>query len=205
MTIPQFDPENPKMISQGPSVCVFNKSDSQEVLASWLFAQYLLTNEVQITYSQTEGYLPVTSKAQNSEEYQDYLSRCGEDNELYYDVKIKASKLLMSNIEHTFTTPVFNGSASLRDAAGQLIESVTKSVRRKETVDDKYMEKLYSDTTSLYRLDQIGTAQEQEEEGKADLGPLPQTAVILLSALAGAWVLILVYGITEWMKKQKKS
>ena len=205
MTIPQFDPENPKMISQGPSVCVFNKSDSQEVLASWLFAQYLLTNEVQIAYSQTEGYLPVTSKAQNSEEYQDYLSRCGEDNELYYDVKIKASKLLMSNIEHTFTTPVFNGSASLRDAAGQLIESVTKSVRRKETVDDKYMEKLYSDTTSLYRLDQIGTAQEQEEEGKADLGPLPQTAVILLSALAGAWVLILVYGITEWMKKQKKS
>ena len=31
--IPQFDPEHPKMISQGPSVCVFNKSDSQEVLA----------------------------------------------------------------------------------------------------------------------------------------------------------------------------
>ena len=36
--IPQFDPEHPEMISQGPSVCVFNKSDSQEVLASWLFA-----------------------------------------------------------------------------------------------------------------------------------------------------------------------
>ena len=32
--IPQFDPEHPEMISQGPSVCVFNKSDSQEVLAS---------------------------------------------------------------------------------------------------------------------------------------------------------------------------
>ena len=39
------------MISQGPSVCVFNKSDSQVVLASWLFAQYLLTNDVQIAYS----------------------------------------------------------------------------------------------------------------------------------------------------------
>ena len=45
MAVPQFDTENPYMISQGPSVCVFNKSDSQEVLASWLFAQYLLTNE----------------------------------------------------------------------------------------------------------------------------------------------------------------
>ena len=36
------------MISQGPSVCIFNKDDPQEVLASWLFAQFLLTDEVQI-------------------------------------------------------------------------------------------------------------------------------------------------------------
>lgn len=40
--IPQYDSMHPQMISQGPSVCVFNKPDSQEVLASWLFAQYLL-------------------------------------------------------------------------------------------------------------------------------------------------------------------
>ena len=80
--IPQFDTENPKMISQGPSVCIFNKADTQEVLASWLFVQYLLTNDVQIAYSQTEGYVPVTLKAQNSEEYKDYMSRAGEDNEL---------------------------------------------------------------------------------------------------------------------------
>ena len=63
MTVPQFDPDHPQMISQGPSVCVFNKDDSQEVLASWLFAQYLLTNDVQIAYAQTEGYVPVTLKA----------------------------------------------------------------------------------------------------------------------------------------------
>ena len=27
-TIPQFDPENPQMISQGPSICLFNKADA---------------------------------------------------------------------------------------------------------------------------------------------------------------------------------
>ena len=64
MTIPQFDPDHPSMISQGPSVCIFNKKDPQEVLASWLFTQYLLTNDVQTAYSETEGYVPVTSKAQ---------------------------------------------------------------------------------------------------------------------------------------------
>jgi len=198
MTIPQFDPEDPVMISQGPSMCVFNKEDPQEVLASWLFAQYMLTNEVQIAYAQTEGYLPVTSKAQDSAEYQDYLSRIGEDNQLYYDIKIQASQLLMDNIENTFVTPVFNGSASLRDAAGQLIENVTKSVRRKQTVDDAYMESLYADITSLHRLDQI-----QAGTGKADLGPLPQASVILLVSLGGIWVLLGVYMVLNARKNKK--
>ncbi|MCR5263213.1 MAG: extracellular solute-binding protein, partial [Clostridiales bacterium] len=121
--IPQFDPSYPKMISQGPSVCVFNKRDPGEVLASWLFTQYLLTNEVQTAYSETEGYVPVTSKAQDSDEYRDYLSRMGEDYSLHYDVKIKAAKLLLENVGSTFVTPVYNGSASLRDAAGQMIEN----------------------------------------------------------------------------------
>ena len=198
MPIPQYDPENPVMISQGPSMCVFNKEDPQEVLASWLFAQYMLTNDVQIAYSQTEGYLPVTSKAQESAEYQDYLSRIGEDNDLYYPIKIQASQLLMDNIDNTFVTPVFNGSASLRDAAGQMVEDVVKSTRRKQTVDEEYMENLYADVTSLYRLDQI-----EAGRGKVDLGPLPRTSVILLSCLAGTWILIGAYVIFEAIKNKK--
>ena len=75
------------MISQGPSMCLFNKEDPQEVLASWLFMQYLLTDSVQIRYSCTEGYVPVTTKAQGSEAYQDYLSREGEDDSEHYSVK----------------------------------------------------------------------------------------------------------------------
>jgi len=203
MTVPQLDPRSPKMISQGPSVCVFNKADPQEVLASWIFAQYLLTNGVQIAYSQTEGYVPVTSKAQSSDEYVDYISRIGEDNELYYDIKIKAAKLLMDNVDNTFVTPVFNGSASLRDAAGQLIENVTKSVRRKETVDDAYMDELYSKVISLYRLNLEGGGGALTA-GKKELGPLPQTAVILLVSLGGAWILIGVYALVSFKKNGKK-
>ena len=203
MTIPQFDPENPQMISQGPSVCVFNKEDPQEVLASWLFAQYLLTNEVQIAYAGTEGYVPVTSKAQGSAEYQDYMSRVGEDNEHYYDVKIKASQLLLDNVEHTFVTPVFNGSASLRDAAGQLIENVTKSVRRGEEVDQDYIWKLYDDITSLYRLNRGGNQVSLSSSDKMELGELPGTAVALLAALAAAWVLIILYVVRGAVKKKK--
>lgn len=203
MTIPQVDPTNPLMISQGPSVCVFNKEDPQEVLASWLFTQYLLTNDVQIAYSQTEGYAPVTSKAQESAEYQDYLARAGEDNQMYYEVKLLATELLLNNTENTFVTPVFNGSASLRNAAGQLIEDVTKAERRGKDVNDAYIKSVYENVTSLYRLDQLestgGTV-----AGRAELGPLPSTAVVLLVSLAGAWILIGGYVVLGAVKKRKK-
>lgn len=199
MLIPQFDTDAPKMISQGPSVCLFNKSDPQEVLASWLFAQYLLTNDVQIAYAETEGYIPVTLRAQNAAEYTDYLARGGEDNTLHYDIKIKAAKLLIDNIDNTFVTPVFNGSASLRDAAGQLIEATVKAVRRGQTADEAFMETLYADTMSLYRLDQGGAS----STGKAKLGPLPATAVILLVSLAVVWVLILLYVVLQAKRKKK--
>ena len=204
MPIPQYDPENPVMISQGPSVCVFNKSDPGEVLASWLFAQYLLTNDVQIAYAQTEGYVPVTLKAQNSPEYIEYLSRIGEDNELHYDVKIKASELLISHVDDTFVTPVFNGSASLRNAAGQLIENTTKSVRRKQTIDEEYMDALYADITSLYRLDQIGIRRDTAG-GERTMGPLPSTSVFLLSVLAVTWFFILLYLLREKIKQRKNK
>lgn len=198
MTIPQYDLDNPKMISQGPSLCVFNKADSQEVLASWLFAQFMLTNNVQISYSQTEGYVPVTNKAQNSNEYQDYLSRIGEDNDFYYPIKIQAAKLLMDNTENTFVTPVFNGSASLRNAAGQLVEEVTKSVRRHETVNNEYLDNLFTEITSLYRLDQINLA-----TGKINLGKLPSGAVILMVSLGVCWLGIIAFWIKNQIKKKK--
>ena len=217
--IPQFDPEEPQMISQGPSVCLFWKDDPQEVLASWLFMQFLLTNSVQIAYSQTEGYVPVTTKAQQDPAYTDYLSRAGEDNSTYYDVKIKAAEMVLENIGNTFTTPVFNGSATLRESAGQMIENVATSIRRKQTVDDAYIDKLYSDMISLYHLDLYGTIKDEPEPVKEpetneagetaevpattaaekettapsdpkDLGPLPAGARALLISLAAVWVLL---------------
>ena len=200
MAIPQFDTENPRMISQGPSMCVFNKEDPQEVLASWLFAQFMLTNEVQIAYSQTEGYAPVTSKAQNSPEYRDYLSRCGENNELYYDVKIHATKLLLENTDNTFVTPVFNGSASLRNAAGQLIENVNKAVRRGQSFDEAYVDDLYEEVSALYRLDQISAT-----AGKSDFGPLPRASVLLIAALMLCWLCMGIYVGVSYVKKRKSN
>ncbi|MBQ8302467.1 MAG: extracellular solute-binding protein [Clostridia bacterium] len=207
--IPQFDPENPVMISQGPSICIFNKSDNGEVLASWLFAQYLISNEVQIAYSQTEGYLPVTSKVLNSAEYQDYLSKAGQldengNSDFYYAPKIAASKLLLDNIDNTFITPVFNGSASLRNAAGLMIEETGKSVRRGMEINDAKLESIFSKVKSLYKLGEL----KDSSGGERELGPLPTTSILLLASIGLIWVGIggyVLYGYIDSRKKRDKQ
>ena len=228
--IPQADPERPIMISQGPSMCLFNKEDPQEVLASWLFMQYMLTNAVQIPYAQTEGYVPVTTKAQNDPAYQDYLSRSGEDNALYYSIKLDATRLLLENTENTFVTPVFNGSASVRDAAGQLIENTVKGMRRGGTADEAFFDQVYTDVQALYRLNQghfveadpippstdpnateptatepTATEPPAQPDPTPSLGPLPPMAVVLLVSLATAWAGILLYLVHDYLKKRKSQ
>lgn len=198
LPIPQYETENPKMISQGPSLCIFNKESGGEVMASWLFMQFLLTNEVQIAYSQTEGYVPVTRMAQTSAEYVDYLSKEGADNELHYDVKIKASKLLIDNVGSCFVTPVFNGSASLRNAAGHLIEQTVTATKRKQKLDT---EKLFSDTEALYRLTEVGAA----GGAKMSFGAMPTASKVLLASLAGIWAFIIAYFIIDAVKKRKNT
>ncbi len=196
--VPQYDPENISMISQGPSMCIFNKEDSQEVLASWLFMQFMITNKVQIAYAQTEGYVPVTSKAQNSDEYQDYLNRSGEDNEFYYNIKLDATKLLLDNVDKTFVTPVFNGSVSLRDASGHMIETVNKAVKNNISVNDEYIDKVFSDTKSLYRLDRISKSSE-----KVSFGEFPTGSMLLIGLVAICWVLMLIYVGINKIKSKK--
>ena len=206
MPVPQFDTENPQMISQGPSICIFNKADPQEVLASWLFTQFMLTNSVQIAYSQTEGYLPVTTKVLESDEYQTYLQNRGIDNDKHYAIKLDAANLLLNNIDNTFVTPVFNGSANLRDAAGQLIEDSKKAIRQGTELNDAYLEELFAKVSAQKHLDQITQSDSvgsMQVSTPQNLGPLPVESVILLSCLALAWVLIAVYAVFQYLKSKK--
>ena len=194
--VPQFDPSNPRMISQGPSICIFNKQDPQEVLASWLFAEYLLSNDVQIAYAGTEGYVPVTTMAQQSQEYRDYLNDPSQ-----YGVKIAVTNMLLENINNTFVTAVFKGSTSLRNAAAALIDSTVKSVRRHETINDDYFDNLYSEVTALYRLDQLSGS----KDSKADLGEMPAASKALLITLGVVWIGIGAYFANDLLKKRKKA
>ena len=176
------------------------------MLASWIFTQYLLTNSVQIAYSQTEGYIPVTTKAHESDEYKEYLSKKGQldeagDNYLYYAPKIEATELLLSNIDNTFITPVFNGSASLRMAAGEMIEMVVDANKSKPPikVDDDFIANTYSKVVSLYHLNGMGI-----NAGGAEREASP-FVITVFSVIGAVWALMALLFVRSFVLKRKND
>ena len=119
-TVPQMNASNPKVISQGPSLCIFNKDNAQEVLASWLFMKYLCTTvEFQAEFSMASGYIPVIKSVGNNEIYRDeFLARAdGGDN-----ISALSAKVGLEQEAAYYTSPAFNGSSVARDQVGLLMQ-----------------------------------------------------------------------------------
>ena len=117
-TIPQLSADNKKVISQGPSLCIFQKSNPQEVIASWLFVKFLTTNVAfQAEFGMASGYVPVLKSVGENEAYAEYLKSA--DGGAY--ISALAAKVCLEQQDAYYTSPAFNGSSTARDQVGALM------------------------------------------------------------------------------------
>ena len=117
-TIPQADPNNPKVISQGPSLCIFKKANPQEVAASWLFVKFLTTNvEFQAEFSMASGYVPVLKSVAEHPVYAEFLASA--DGGDY--IAALSARVCLEQQDAYYTSPAFNGSSTARDQVGALL------------------------------------------------------------------------------------
>jgi multiple sugar transport system substrate-binding protein len=117
-SIPQVDAAKPKVISQGPSICVFKNEDPQEVLATWLFAKFLTTDVAfQASISMSNGYVPVIKSVEDNPIYADFLSTASTANIQAYVVKVG-----LAQADAYYVSPAFNGSSVARDQVGLLVQ-----------------------------------------------------------------------------------
>ncbi len=117
-TIPQANPDNRKVISQGPSLVMFKKDNEQETIASWLFMKFLTTNvEFQAEFSMASGYVPVIKSVADNEVYADFLSKA--DGGDY--VSALSAKVCLEQQDAYYTSPAFNGSSTARDEVAALL------------------------------------------------------------------------------------
>ena len=118
-TVPQADPNNKKVISQGPSLCIFNGT-KDEVLASWLFVKFLTTNVAfQAEFGMVSGYVPVIESVAQNEIYADFIANAdGGDN-----IAALSAKVCLEQKDAYYTSPAFNGSSVARDQVGTLVQT----------------------------------------------------------------------------------
>ena len=117
-TIPQADVNNKKVISQGPSLCIF-KGEEQEVIASWLFVKYLTSCvEFQAEFGMASGYVPVLESVAQNEIYAGFINSAnGGDN-----IAALSAKVCLEQKDAYYVSPAFNGSSEARDQVGALLQ-----------------------------------------------------------------------------------
>ena len=133
-TIPQVNAENPKVISQGPSVCIFQKENPQEVIASWLFVKFLTTNvSFQAEFSMASGYVPVIKSVGDHPAYADFIKNADGGNY----ISALSAKVCLAQADAYYTSPAFNGSSEARSQVGTLM---TKCLVLTDNIDAKIAE-----------------------------------------------------------------
>lgn len=130
--IPQVKPSSPKVIQQGPSVCLFKKYNPQETAAAWLFAKFLTTCvEFQASMSMQGGYAPVLKSVQEHPVYAEFLASA-DGNKYLQALTIKQA---LTQADAYFVSPAFVGSAAARDEVGKLfINCLLKDPSSNQTV-----------------------------------------------------------------------
>ena len=118
--IPQYDANNQRTISQGPSLCILKGSETtnEQVIASWLFVKFLCTNvDFQAEFSMASGYMPVLKSVTDNEAYAAWLAK----GNGYEYLVAKCVKVGIDGRDNYFVSPAFNGSSTARSQAGALL------------------------------------------------------------------------------------
>jgi len=141
--IPQVDASNPKVISQGPSICIFQKENAQEVVASWLFVKYLTTCvEFQAEFSMASGYVPVLKSVADNEIYAKFLANANGGK----NIAALSAKVCLEQEKSYYTSPAFNGSSTARDQVSALL---SKCLTIDASTDvDKAIKKAFEDAVA---------------------------------------------------------
>ncbi len=138
---------NGKVVSQGPSICIFSRASAAEKVAAWKFYKHITSPENTATFAINTGYEPVRNSARETDQFKDYLARAGANYicKRGGDLLATAASLTRDKyVGNYFSTDVFPGSDTARDEVGGIISNVF--------LESKGLDKAFDDalTNCLY-------------------------------------------------------
>lgn len=117
-------------VSQGPSITFFTNSSWQERYAAWLFYKFCTRAEnAAFMATSSTGYDPCRVSSYSTEYYLNWLEE--QEGTIYS----AASAVTRDISDKTFFTPVFKGSATVRDQVGGIISNVFMET---QTIDQAF-------------------------------------------------------------------
>ena len=126
--VPAKSLDNRKQIQQGPNINLFNSKDEQKMIASWLFAKFMLEAERTAEFALQSGYAPVRHSAYETDVWKNWEANIEENptNATKAGQKVIRDAILMfkENEEVFFTSAVFNLSSKTRTEAGALTNKI---------------------------------------------------------------------------------
>lgn len=133
--IPQMNAENPKVISQGPSICMLknpNNRTKDEQLATWLVAKFMTSNTtLQAAFSMDSGYAPSRHSVYKDPVYKEEFLDLANGKDF---IAATAALQCYEQIDYSFTSPSFLGSATAREEAKTLFGKCLRLTEGSKTV-----------------------------------------------------------------------
>ncbi|MCI1244711.1 MAG: extracellular solute-binding protein [Bacilli bacterium] len=131
--IPQVDTESPKVIQQGPSVCIFKRATTAQKQAAWLFYKFITNSVNSANLASLTGYSPVRASSYETEYWKQWIedsTGAGGQNNL-----IATAETYVQNHYQTafYTSPAFKGSSTARTEVGGLFSSVMLGTKDVDT------------------------------------------------------------------------
>jgi len=132
-----------KVLSQGPSLTFFQKSDVNETRAAWEFYKYLTSTDNSATLAKNTAYFPLRTSSYNSTTIKALTDAgtAGTTADAKYSAKSSAYTGMALNLNTTYTTSgkyflsdVFEYSSACRTAVGDIIQTVFDN--KTATTDD---------------------------------------------------------------------
>ncbi len=112
-----------KMISQGPSLVMFDQGDEEKAIKTWQFAKLLMSTDVQTAYAlQSGGYSPVRKSALTK-----VLDELGKSTKSNDKVNKQCLELMDSQKANFYTSDCFDGSANARLYIGNALIALLKN------------------------------------------------------------------------------
>lgn len=139
-SVPQADLNSRKAISQGPSICFFNRATKAQTTAAWLFYKFITNTANSAWWATESGYNPVRVSSYSHKTYTDTLSSTEGQKGLIARAAAFLADENSGYMDAYFTSPAFKGSAVARNQMDGILPSIM--------LGEKTVEKAIADAMS---------------------------------------------------------